>query len=135
VRRRGVLSRLAWLLGALILVGVPLGWWLLVPRDLTSSTTIDLVWGTPSSTVLVVTYTAGYAGCYDPGGVQVEEKPAEIRLTASTIMRDVLPYKPKDCPAIGISATSSVQLSAPLGTRRVIDTARGKDGVITVRAP
>lgn len=135
VKRRRVLVRIAWLAGTLFLIGVPLGWWLLVPRDLTSSTGIEMVRGTPTSTILVVTYTAGSPGCADPGGVQVEEKSTEIRLTASTIMRDMRPFTVRECLAMGIRATSSVQLSAPLGERRVIDTTRDGDGVITVEAP
>jgi hypothetical protein len=132
VRRRGVLIRRAWLLGALIVIGVPLGWWLLVPRDVASPTGIESVRGTPTSTILVVTYMAGAEGCADPGGVQVEEKSDEITLSASTINRHVRPFTTTLCPAIGRPATSSVRLSAPLGDRRVIDVTQGKRGAIPV---
>jgi hypothetical protein len=126
---------MGWLLGALILVGVPFGWWVLGPRDRTSSAGIESVRGTATSTILVVTYMAGAEGCADPGGVQVEEDSDEVRLTASTINRDVRPFATTDCPAIGRLATSSVRLSAPLGDRQVTGITRGEHGAVPVQAP
>jgi hypothetical protein len=122
------------LLAAVLLVGIAAGW-LLIPRDQRSTTGIDAVRGTPASTTLDVTYVAGAEGCADPGGVRADETSDEIRLTASTLNRRVRPFSTTACPAIAISARTDVRLSAPLGTRRVIDTSRDGDGIIVVQAP
>ena len=131
--RRKVLVRLGGLLGALMLVGVPLGWWLLVPRDDSSTTGIESVRGTSGSMTLDVTYTAGSPGCAGPGGIQVQEETDEVRLTARTINRNVRPFSVTVCAAIGIPARTAVPLSAALGDRRVIDTT--KDVAVPVQAP
>jgi hypothetical protein len=126
------------LLGVLLLVGASLGWWLLVPKDVTSSAGVDVVRGAPTSSALEVEYTAGYRGCADPGGVTAKETSDEVRLTAHTIMRQVRPFSTRLCPAIGLWAHSTVPLSQPLGDRRVIDTtraARGLDEVVLVLPP
>jgi hypothetical protein len=122
----------------LVLIGAPLGWWLLTPRDVTSSASIDSVRGAPGSSTLEVYYTAGAPGCADPGGVTADEKAGEVRLTAHTILRQVRPFSTTLCPGIGLWAHGTVPLSTPLGDRRVIDTSRaanGRDEVVTVLPP
>ena len=131
-RRR--LLQVGVLLAAVLLVGIAAGW-LLVPRDQRSTTSIEVVRATATSTTLDVTYLAGAEGCADPGGVRVEENSGEVRLSASTLNRKVRPFTTTACPAIGISARTTVRLSTPLGTRRVIDTGRDPDGVIVLEAP
>lgn len=129
--------RLLWvgsLLGAGLLVGIVIGW-LLALRDVRSVAGIDAVRGIPGSTRLEVTYTAGHRGCADPGGVTVKELSAEIRLTASTINRDVRALETTACPTIGIPVNRTVHLAAPLGDRTVIDTSRSQNAALRVRAP
>lgn len=131
-------GRIGLLLGMLLLIGAALGWWLLVPRDVINTAGTDIVRGAPGSSTLEVYYTAGYRGCADPGGVTVQEKPDEVRLTAHTILRQVRPFSSTLCPAIGLWAHDTVPLSKPLSDRRVIDTTRaanGRDEVVVVQPP
>ena len=127
-------GRAVLLLGVLVLIGAPLGWWLLTPRDVTSTTTIDSVRVGSSTRQLSVTYRAGTPRCFAPAGVQVKESPREVRLTARTVHRDVKPFRAYACTLAEVSARSQVALTDPLGDRRVIDTSRAKDGggVLTV---
>jgi hypothetical protein len=133
ITRRGWLVRAGLLLGVLLLVGAPLGWWA-VSRDEVATVRIQSVSAIGPSQ-LRVQFQTGHPSCYRPLPVRVAEHPDRVELTARTISPGLPPFQVRECPASAHRITRQVQLSAPLGDRAVIDTSRSDGAPLPVESP
>lgn len=81
---------------------------------------VDAVYGTPDARELVVVFTGGNGDCGTPQRVDLAEDATTVRVGLH-----VGSPPGKACADVAVQRGVAVTLEEPLGTRRVIDTARG----------